>query len=64
MESPVSRINPDLSSRADVTQAERLVEKKKISFVGTQKTGPFDLPEEKALRHASRSRESEWVPKQ
>ncbi|RJP49102.1 MAG: class I SAM-dependent DNA methyltransferase [Anaerolineaceae bacterium] len=39
----VDSINSDLSSTADTTLAQTLVENAKISFIGTQKSGPFDL---------------------
>lgn len=41
---PVSRINADLTSNAaDLTQANRLAENAGVSFIGTQKNGPFDV---------------------
>lgn len=45
----VDVINPDLSSMADLTLAQRLAENDDLSFIGTQKTGPFDLTEEQAM---------------
>jgi type II restriction/modification system DNA methylase subunit YeeA len=44
----VDFINPDLSSAADLTSAEPLSENQGLSFIGTQKTGPFDLTNEQA----------------
>ena len=47
---PVSTINPDLTSRADLTQARALPENARVSFLGTQKTGSFDILPEVAVR--------------
>jgi type II restriction/modification system DNA methylase subunit YeeA len=44
----VGNINSDLSSTADLTTAETLTENARLSFVGTQKSGPFDLTEPQA----------------
>jgi hypothetical protein len=41
-------INADLTSATDVTQAVILPENAGLSFIGTQKTGPFDLTNEQA----------------
>ena len=41
-------INPDLSSGVDLTSAKPLPENQGLSFIGTQKTGPFDLTKEQA----------------
>jgi hypothetical protein len=41
---PVSTINADLSSSTDVTAAQRLAENARLSFMGTSKKGPFDIP--------------------
>ncbi|MEX2314665.1 MAG: DNA methyltransferase, partial [Thermomicrobiales bacterium] len=41
---PVSKINADLSSMADVTTAQRLAENSGICFLGVQLSGPFDMP--------------------
>ena len=46
----VSRINPDLTSQSDLTEAQRLSENSGLSFIGTQKSGPFDLDEGSAQR--------------
>jgi type II restriction/modification system DNA methylase subunit YeeA len=46
----VRSINPDLSSFTDVTKAKRLLENRGLSFIGTQKGGPFDLEEESARK--------------
>jgi type II restriction/modification system DNA methylase subunit YeeA len=44
----VDVINPDLSSAADLTSAKVLAENQNLSFIGTQKTGPFNLTDEQA----------------
>jgi len=44
----VDVINSDLSSAADLTSAKRLVEIQGLSFIGTQKSGPFDLTDSQA----------------
>ena len=41
----VATINPNLTSAADTTKANRLEENKGISFMGDTKVGPFDVPE-------------------
>jgi len=41
----VEEINSDLSSTANLTQAKKLLENQGISFIGTQKNGPFDIDE-------------------
>jgi type II restriction/modification system DNA methylase subunit YeeA len=46
----VETINADLSSAANISSARTLAENQGISFIGTQKSGPFDLDEEKAKR--------------
>jgi type II restriction/modification system DNA methylase subunit YeeA len=40
---PVSHINPNLTTGVDVTKARRLAENARLSFIGTQKGGPFDI---------------------
>src|SRR5262249_25566002 len=45
----VDVINPDLTANADVTKASKLRENAKRSFIGIQKSGPFDIPWERAL---------------
>lgn len=40
---PVSRINPDLTIGAQVTQARTLTENEGIAFIGDVKGGPFDI---------------------
>ena len=40
---PVGRINPDLTSGADLTRVARLAENKDQSFIGDQKSGAFDI---------------------
>jgi hypothetical protein len=50
----VSNINSNLSSiAADVTQAKVLIENAKLAFMGTTKQGPFDIPEELAIKWAA-----------
>ncbi|CAG1016739.1 hypothetical protein ANAEL_05804 [Anaerolineales bacterium] len=44
----VGNINSDLSSAADLTAAKSLTENARLSFIGTQKSGPFDLTESQA----------------
>jgi len=46
----VAAVHPNLSSGADLTVATALPENHGLSFIGTQKGGPFDIPEELA-RH-------------
>ena len=45
---PVSTINADLTSGADITQAKALVHNGNISFIGDMKFGPFDINREVA----------------
>ena len=45
---PVSKINTDLTSGADITQAKRLAENADISFMGITQIGPFDITREMA----------------
>ncbi|WP_199777071.1 class I SAM-dependent DNA methyltransferase [Deinococcus sp. NW-56] len=47
---PVTRINPDLTASTDVTTARPLPENAGVSFMGTTKGGPFDIPGEVARR--------------
>lgn len=51
----VSKINADLTSIADLNQAYNLAENDSISYIGTQKSGPFDLTEDEALGMISAS---------
>ena len=44
----VDVINSDLSSATDLTSAKRLAEVQGLSFIGTQKSGPFDLTDSQA----------------
>ena len=44
----VARINADLSSGADITQAKRLSENAGIGFMGATKVGPFEITAEMA----------------
>jgi len=39
----VGQIHSDLTSRSNVVIAKRLVENASVSFIGIQKTGPFDI---------------------
>ncbi len=45
----VNKINPDLSSAADVTTAKRLLENAGLSFEGVKPAGAFDISEAQAL---------------
>ena len=45
----VPSINSNLSSKADVTQARRLVENSGFAFMGDTKGGGFDIPERQAM---------------
>jgi len=47
---PTERINADLTCLCDATKAARLPENASISYIGTQKGGPFDLTCEQALQ--------------
>lgn len=47
---PVRLINSDLTASIDVTKALPLVENNDISFIGTQKNGDFDIPENLARK--------------
>ena len=42
----ITAINPDLTSKADVTKAVSLVQNHNLAFIGTQKGGSFDIPKE------------------
>ncbi len=44
----VSQIHADLTSSVDLTSVQRLPENEGIAFIGTQKTGAFDLTTEQA----------------
>ncbi|MCL4296531.1 MAG: class I SAM-dependent DNA methyltransferase [Anaerolineae bacterium] len=46
----VFKINSNLSSEFDLTQAQKLIENEGIGFRGNQKGGPFDIPEELAIQ--------------
>jgi type II restriction/modification system DNA methylase subunit YeeA len=52
-DAPVAQINADLSSEADLTRAQRLNENTGIAFIGTQKSGSFDIPSEIAVKFTS-----------
>ncbi len=40
---PAGHINPDLTAKVDVTNAAVLEENQELSFIGVQKSGPFDI---------------------
>lgn len=40
---PVKKINPNLTSSVDLTQAQSLEENSSLAFIGTQKGGKFDI---------------------
>lgn len=44
----VNSINADLTSHVDLTRAAKLPENADIGFIGSQKGGPFDIPERTA----------------
>ncbi len=46
----VLTINADLTSEFDLTLAKRLLENQSISFIGTQRTGPFDISDDIARK--------------
>lgn len=46
----VEHINANLTSKADVTQAARLDENSALCFIGTQRTGPFDIDHDTAMQ--------------
>ena len=52
---PVSNINADLTSGADIAQAKRLTENANISFMGATKVGPFEISGETARGMLSQS---------
>jgi hypothetical protein len=45
----VAKINANLTSLCDITQARRLAENANVGFIGNCKGGPFDLAEREAL---------------
>jgi type II restriction/modification system DNA methylase subunit YeeA len=45
---PVTTINADLTASVDITAAARLTENAALSFIGPQKDGPLDIPNELA----------------
>ncbi len=47
---PADFINHDLTARVDVTQAAELQENQDLSFIGVQKSGPFDVDSETAMK--------------
>ncbi len=42
----VGEVNPDLTGEANITKAKTLHENLGLSFIGTQKSGPFDISSE------------------
>jgi type II restriction/modification system DNA methylase subunit YeeA len=59
----VKSINPDLTGDIDITKSKPLSENSRIAFIGTQKSGPFDIPAEKAeelLRAVNPSEKSNY----
>jgi type II restriction/modification system DNA methylase subunit YeeA len=48
--STVEFINPDLTAGLNVSSAKNLTENKNTSFIGVQKSGPFDIPGELARK--------------
>jgi type II restriction/modification system DNA methylase subunit YeeA len=44
----VARINPDLTTGANISSAKRLIENTNRSFIGMQKSGPHDISGERA----------------
>jgi hypothetical protein len=56
----VARINSDLSSAADVTQAHRLSENARLSVQGDNKVGKFEIDEALALSWLSAPNPSGW----
>jgi hypothetical protein len=49
----VATINSDLSAKANITKAKRLVENKNIAHPGTKKYGKFDIDNELAIKFLS-----------
>ncbi len=47
---PANTINSDLTASVDVTKAVVLIENKGLSFVGVQKSGPFDIDRDMAQK--------------
>ena len=58
----VNAINADLTSKVDITTARELAENDGLSFIGTQKSGPFDLAEEQAAQMLDASGNSNGRP--
>jgi hypothetical protein len=56
--SSVPSINADLTSAVDLTKAVQLIENTSLSFIGTQKSGPFDVDASTAARFLSRKNSS------
>ena len=51
---PVARINADLTTGLDMTQASQLIENDDIAYMGDTKNGPFDITHEQAVYFLSR----------
>ena len=60
----VATINSDLSSKTDLTLAKALAENARISFIGTQKSGPFDLTETQAKKNVKDTRQPKSTTQQ
>jgi type II restriction/modification system DNA methylase subunit YeeA len=50
----IEQINADLTGQVDITKARPLIENHGIAFIGTQKSGPFDIDPQTAqqMQHA------------
>lgn len=58
----VTSINANITSESNLTLAKSLIENKDISFIGTQKAGPFDISDEDARKMISDSRNPNGKP--
>ncbi len=47
---PVQKINSDLTANVDLTQTMQLISNRHLSFIGIQKSGPFDISDDAARR--------------
>lgn len=54
----VTKINADLTSELDLTTSKKLNENAEIAFIGTQRSGPFDISESLAHKMLSAQNES------
>ena len=55
-------INADLTAETDITKANQLEENRGLSFIGDQKSGPFDLPDLVARQMLSLPRNANGCP--